>query len=133
MKSGVRACIWWIPHQASRIIFRLFEHEEMLAPIRAALIMALNWFRVRRKALTIIASCPRKCVDQRSDDVVVVSKEDLMENLDIEGNLHLPSEAKLLLCRRCGCVWQRTFDAQSFKFHDEVLGTFRNTKTEPDR
>ena len=103
--------------------------KEMLAPIRAALIMALNWFRTRRQALTIIASCPRKCVDQRSDDVVVVSKKDLMENLDIEGNLHLPSEAKLLLCRRCGCVWQRTFDAQPFKFHDEVLGTFRNTKT----
>jgi hypothetical protein len=100
----------------------------MLLPIRAAVSMALNWFRSRRRLLPIIASCPRKCVDQKPDDVVVLSKEDLMKNLDIAGNLQLPSEAKLLLCRDCGCVWQRTFDVQAFKFHDEVLGTFRSTK-----
>lgn len=74
-----------------------------------------------------MATCPRNCTDLKQDDIVIVSVETVMENLKIAGHLRMQPATKLLHCRNCGCVWQRTFNADSLKFRDEVLGIFKIT------
>ena len=54
-----------------------------------------------------------------------------MGNLGLDGDMRLESSAKLLHCPHCGCIWQRTFNSRSFKFHDEILGSIRNLNTSP--
>jgi hypothetical protein len=92
--------------------------------------MAWNWFRRSKRKLPIMTTCPNaECGDRKLDGIIAVSKEIVMENLGISGEMRLHPEAKLLYCRLCGCVWQRTFNTHLFKFDDEILGTFRKTNT----
>ena len=86
--------------------------------------MPWNLFKAKQRKLAIMATCPQNCADLKQADIVIVSVETVKENLGISGDMRMQPESKLLHCRCCGCVWLRTFNADSLKFHDEVLGTF---------